>query len=416
MYRSTLISKWRVLFIFIIIFTIYSFFLFSANKSVLDRSVAPYYNNLIYSLINFKLNLINLNSIFDISIYNSKNYMYWGPAPILFIFPFYIINNGILTSDIMYTFFFGCLNIFLFYICSKQFCKYFQLKQDNENLLLITLAFAFSSPNFYLSMIGRVWHTYQILATTYLLLFFYYYFKSLNNKINFKYLIFSLIFCCLAWLSRYTLIFHMLFFIYPVFEMYKKKSKDIFKNITILSAITLAFIAILFAYNYFRFGNVFETGFKYQVHDARFDEVFKSQKFFSFDYFFYNIFYYFLNSLELNIKSPFTFINAEGNSVFVVYPFLLLLFFFFQKKFFIKLDLLKIIIGLVIAINTFVLMLFVGTGWVQFGNRYFFDVIPLLFFLISFVIAEVPVSIASLLLIYGTIINILGSLTFYRFF
>lgn len=403
----------QVIKFFLVIFIIYIFYSFLVGKH-LSFPVLPYYNYLIDSLFHGKVDLV-INNTKDISIYNSKNYMYWGPAPILLILPFYLFG-GVHSNDVLYTLIFGLLNVIIFYLALKQFNIFFKNKISQINIFLITASFALSSPNFYLSLGGRVWHTYQIVATTYLLIFFYYYFKSLNNKFNFKHLVISLVFCCLAWLSRYTLIFHMLFFIYPVFEMYKKKSKNVFKNITILCVITLSFIAILFAYNYFRFGNVFETGFKYQVHDARFDEVFKSQKFFSFDYFFYNIFYYFLNSLELNIKSPFTFINVEGNSVFVVYPFLLLLFFFFQKKFFTKIDLLKIIIGLVIAINTFILMLFVGTGWVQFGNRYFFDVIPLLFFLISFVIAEVPISITSLLLIYGTIINIFGSLTFYRFF
>jgi len=59
------------------------------------------------------------------------------------------------------------------------------------------------------------------------------------------------------------------------------------------------------------------------------------------------------------------------------------------------------------------LMLYQGTGWKQFGYRYFFDVLPLVFLLLMFILPSVPISIQLGLLVYGIFVNFYGSMEFH---
>jgi hypothetical protein len=72
-----------------------------------------------------------------------------------------------------------------------------------------------------------------------------------------------------------------------------------------------------------------------------------------------------------------------------------------------------IIAGIVIVLNLSLVMLYFATGWIQFGYRYFFDVIPLLFLLLMFIWQYVPFSIQMVLLMWGIMVNFCGVVGLY---
>jgi hypothetical protein len=51
---------------------------------------------------------------------------------------------------------------------------------------------------------------------------------------------------------------------------------------------------------------------------------------------------------------------------------------------------------------------------VQFGSRYFFDLVPGLFLLILFVVKRVNAPLKLSLLAYGTFVNFVGALLYYH--
>jgi len=400
--------------IFISITLLYIFFVLIINGGLFGQSSRSYYNHLLEAFFHSRLDLVSeINH--DLSFFGNKWYLYWGPAPVLFILPFYLFTR-LNTSDVFYTVMAGLVNIFVFYFVIEEFSEFFRLKSRRLSQYLILLSFSFASPNFYLSLGGRVWHTYQVIAIFYLLLFLFFYFKFLNRQDRLSFFALSVLFVNLAWLSRYTLIFNLFFLSYPLYLLFKNNRIMFRKALFIFFGLTICFVMIFVSYNYLRFGDPLETGWRYQVGSERYSPYFKTGKLLSTDFIYHNFTYYFLNHLPVSLERPYLRIDPEGNSVFSVYPILLFLFALFRMKILKekKTSLFLKVTGLVVGLNLLLLMLNIGTGWVQFGNRYFFDVIPILFLLVLLVIEEIPTLIQLLALIYGFLINILGALLFYQ--
>jgi hypothetical protein len=192
----------------------------------------------------------------------------------------------------------------------------------------------------------------------------------------------------------------------------KKIPKKLF---LMLISSTIVFACINGIYNYFRFNNFLEFGQKYQQGAGRFDEILKKYKVLSLSYTWHNIYYYFLNIIHFTPDKRPVVIDTEGNSIFSVYPALLLLpLLFYNRKYQNKKILYFLGISTVmIVISISFLMLYFATGWVQFGNRYFFDLIPILFLLLIFILNYIPKSIQLFILAFGIFVNMYGTLAFF---
>src|SRR5207302_4448552 len=75
-----------------------------------------------------------------------------------------------------------------------------------------------------------------------------------------------------------------------------------------------------------------------------------------------------------------------------------------------------IVAGIVIGLNLLALMLYQATGSIQFGYRYFFDVLPLIFLLLMFILPSVSILIQVWLLAYGIFVNFYGIIAFYSLY
>jgi len=349
-----------------------------------------------------RVNVITPNT-YDLSLFHDKWYLSWGPAPLLFIWPFYLIW-GLKTSDVLFTMLGGFTNVILVYLCIKEMKHYFHLSLALMAELFVIISFAFASPNFFLSLTGSIWFTNQIFAITFLLLFYFFFLKYLNSHKE-SYIILSVVFFSLSSLARASLLFHGLLFIY-IFLDSKIRKKKISQRMIVFSCVIVTFF-VCFAgfYNYLKFQNVFETGARFVEGSPRFDAIVKSGNFLSVKYVWHNIYYYLLNIFK---------IDPEGNSVLMVYPSILLpIILFFKRK---QLDAKKrqfLAAAGIAALITFVfLMFYCGTGWIQFGNRYFFDVFPLLLLCLILSMPYLSRPVLLIVMFFGIIINFLGVLIF----
>ncbi len=407
-----------VLFKFCIICSIYIIY-FYFSMIITRNAFKPTANNYyIYLLDAFFHGRVNITPPMhtDLSLFQNKWYMYWGPAPIFFILPFYFFSH-LYASDVLYTAIGGIMNVVLFYFVVQEFRKYFSISLSLMSEVFLLLSFGLASPNFFLSTHGQIWYTSQIFATTYLLLSYLFYFKFLNSDRHYH-LILCTVFFYLAFLSRYTLLFHGVLFIYLLMH-YKSSSRAIpTKIIWSFALLTLAFGSLGALYNYLKFHNILETGQRFQASATarRYAAILKHDQTLSFHYVFHNIYYYFLNVISFSPTRYPVIINAEGNSIFSVYPALLLLpVLFYNRKYLDRkrLSFLRVA-GMIITLTVSFLMLYFATGWLQFGNRYIFDVIPLLFLLLTFILQYIPLSIQVGLLLYGILLNVYGILGFFR--
>jgi hypothetical protein len=244
----------------------------------------------------------------------------------------------------------------------------------------------------------------------------------MNNQKSIKYFVISVLFYNFMWLARFPLILNGILFIIPLMQIVLNREHRLFKRCLILAvSIICFFIFMLGMYNYFRFNNVFETGIRYQQGGARYEPITKTGKLLSLENIPHNINVYFLNHVSLFVqeKEPYSLSikpDIEGNSIFSVYPLLLLIFCIFQRKFFSnkKLAVFISISFVVICLNMLFLLLYMATGYTQFGMRYFFDMIPLLYLLILCVLDHLPKVFIFAIVIYGIVINIMGTLVVYN--
>jgi hypothetical protein len=377
-------------------------------STLANASPTPYYNYLIDALLDGRLNLISPN-VFDLSLYDGKWYMYWGPAPVLFIFPFYLLLGGVAAPDTLYTLIAGVGNVGLFYYVIEEFVTYLRLEASVWHKTLVVLSFAFASPNLLNALMGQVWFTNQTIAVFYLLVGYIFYFKFLNRADRLRLFLLAVLFFNLAWFSRNSLVFQGLLLFYPLTIAYER-NRTLFKQMVVGGlAITLTFLFVIGFYNYARFDSAFESGHRYHKGAERYMQTMDRR--FSVENIPHNITYYFLNHLAVNVeREPYMQIDYEGNSVFSVYP-LSILFLWICQRAYLKNRFILLQLS-VIALTMGLFLVFFATGWGQFGLRYLLDITPLAFLLTLVILREIPLFVQILILTYGIAVNVIGVTTF----
>jgi hypothetical protein len=374
-----------------------------------------YYNYLLDAFFHGHTNVTNTPGQLDLSLFENKWYLYWGPAPALLVLPFYLIWH-VQASDVLYTAIGGTINVALFSLAMQEFKKHFHLSLSLMAEAFLVLSFGLASPSFFLATAGTIWHTNQTFAATYLLLFYVLYFRFLNNNKHYQ-LILCVVFFCLACLSRYTLVFNSILFLYLFLESKRSGRTIPTKLILSLALLILAFVCLEVLYNFVRFHHLLETGQQFQQGDID-SAILKTNHLLSPRYIPQNLYYCFLNLVHFSPVDLFVGLDLYGNSVFSVYPALLLVPVLFckrkdgdkQRMSFLPLA------GIAIGLNILALMLYLASGYAQFGYRYFFDVLPLLFLLLLFILPSIPMLIQMGLLAYGIFVNFYGTMVFRSLF
>lgn len=393
--------------VYLVIAIMYCYLTQLSSRNIFAPTPGNYYIYQLDAFVHGRINVTPPNT-YDLSLYHSKWYLYWGSAPILFLWPFYLLW-GTNASDVLYTMLGGLANVLLMYFCVREVKRYFNLSLSPLAELFLILGYAFASPNFTLSLEGKIAFTSQIFATTYLLLFLFFFFKYLNTAKQYQIML-AVTFFCLACLSRYSLIFNGLLLTYLLCDR-KLTGKKISPRLLLSIGSLLVFFLLLGALlNYMKFQNIFEVGLRFVQGAPRYTAIEHSGKIFSLGYLWHNIYYGFLNPVSLSWQPLAIKVDSEGNSAFLFYPSLLLcpLLFFKYKHFDTKKRFFVLITGAAIVITVVSLLLYFSDGWAQFGYRYLLDAFPLYFLLLSLVLPYLSENVLWTILIWGTSINFLA--------
>ena len=390
---------------------VYLIFLVRSHNN-LSQTGTAYYNYLLDAFLHGRTNITPPVTL-DLSHYAGKWYLYWGATPVIFVLPFYLFAH-LQTSDIVYGCVAGILNVVVFSGCVIEFVRYFKLNVSQFSQIFVVLNFAFISPNFYLAIGGTVWYVNQVISIFYLLLFYYFCLKFLNTD-RLPLFALAVIFFSLAWNARLSLICDGVLLIYVFIVLLQRDRKRCWHMLGVTSAISSVAIAYFFWYNEVRFANPLQIGYQYQAAAQRFIVDYATNQEFSLSHIPYNATYYFLNHIALRFVPPYVQIDREGNSIFSVYPLAILAFYLFKRTVYTRtnrLFLFLLFFGL--SVNFLIILADMGTGWVQFGSRYFLDVIPGLFLALLFVVERVDLSARAGILLYGIYVNFVGTLLFYN--
>jgi hypothetical protein len=183
--------------------------------------------------------------------------------------------------------------------------------------------------------------------------------------------------------SRTTAALGIVFFLGDILFLSKITWRKKIKSAVELLAPFVVALLLLAVYNYARFGNVFETGYAFQISANQSLTAARAYGLFSIVHVPGNL-YYFLFSAPLPVfrdavshvlAFPFLKANPWGMSILVTSPYLLALFFLSHRE---KISRLLIATAIIVIIPS---LLFFGLGYRELGYRFALDFMPFVYFL-----------------------------------
>ncbi len=310
----------------------------------------------------------------DTTLYHGHYYWPLGPFPAVVLLPFVFLSN------IFNLFFYqGFLQIilvlFIAFICFKIAQRLNYTKNDSWYW---AFAFCFATMLIGVIFIPWSWYFAQVIAVLLGLLSVYEY---LGKK---RYWLIG-IFLALMLATRLTAGLNIIFFILEIIFISRKEKKQKIKNLISLLMPLIIASFLLITYNYLRFDNILEGGYKNQyVLSPLLLKARDYKGILSLEHLPTNVYYFFLSGPQLvyqgsspTFQLPFIKPNPYGMSIFVTSPYFL--YFFFLKY---RDRLSKILIINISIIAALLFLYYGGAGYVTMGYRYALDFLPLLFWIL----------------------------------
>lgn len=327
----------------------------------------------------------------DTAFWQGKYYWPLGPLPaVLLMLPVAIFGTNFLQGYV--SFFLVALNFWLIYRLS-------QLQgHTHKNSLYLATAFIFGSTYIGVAFFPVSWFYAQVVGTTLTLLAMFEYCRSPapNWWLIGTYL-------GLAAATRLTLAIGAVFFIYLLLT--GNGANKLRQLIKMAVPITAALL-ILLAYNFARFQNPLESGYRLQ-HVPQWHAQARSVGFFSLKHVPTNLYFLLLHGpkrilIDENsslLKFPYIQADLWGMSIFFNTPLLIYLLLYKKRNNILRAALLTT--GLMLV----PILTYYGIGAAQFGYRYAIDFLPFIFLaLISLLAPDLPRA-ARWLIIISTIFN-----------
>lgn len=331
---------------------------------------------------------IPVGQLHDAAVWNGSWYWPLGPFPAILLMPFVAF-----AKLLNLPFYQGYLQFFLtlgvFYIALK-LSRIHGYSQREAWWLAFALCFA--SVYQQIAAVSISWYFVQVVSVFLIMWAFLEYYGKRRY-----WLIGTL--CGLALLSRFTAALAILFFIGAIVWDRGSLWSIRFRTLIILLIPVVISGILLGMYNYARFGNPLENGYRLVNNTTlsigdRFELL--NYGLFKLENIPTNVYYYFIKTLDPVrvdhvsifygrthiLKSPYMLPTYPGTSFFMLSPFFFYLFRTRLKNFDVRLSLIPVVIIL------FFILTYYWSGWLQVGARYMNDLLPLLFLMILYAFPE----------------------------
>ncbi len=386
----------------IISFCIYALFA-SKRGPIFGVSSSPYFNYLADAFLHGQLSLrVVPPNLHDLALFNGHYFMYWPPFPAILMMPFVAIF-GVGFSDVFFTLVLGALNVALVAYILRVLDKQNVIPVDAGERGLLTIFFAFGTVHLFLSSLGIVWFTSQVIAFLCSILAFL---AAVRLKGYPAFFFTGLALAC-ATLTRNHLIFLGIWPAWFLIQAHKSaKIKKIISYLFVAALPILVGVLLNLLYNYLRFGSILEYGLTYQDFGNFFQPDFLKYGHFNVHYvltnFYYNFIYYPFPASDMTLM---------GGSLFLLSP---LFFASFWALLIPKLRSSVIVLWLTVIAVTIPILLNIGTGWKTFGPRYTLDFTMPLLMLTAIGFRKWPKWLILLLIVISIISYVIGTLWFIR--
>lgn len=374
---------------------------------ITNNNLLHYYAYLAESFMNGRLDLpAQIPSTYDLSIFNGRIYAYWPPLPALMMMPC-IHWLGVATfPQQVFTIAWASINCGFIWLILRNLAHWGAQENESERrrpdwfLMVLAVLTGIGSPMGYLALRANHWEAGQVLSSVPLFAAIATLSHSLHapDKDDEKLYWLAACLMALAVLGRTHQILAGV--LIPTFWWVKHRPAQPWRSKTIWWSTVPFTCVILFTlwYNYARFGSVFETGINYQRAATRYLGDYNKYGPINWHYIPHNFYTNFLRPPFMANRDGYDFF--EGFSIFIASPVFLWIFRrgiqrnarYYYCAF----------AGTSLILVCF-LMLFFGTGWAQYGARYFLDVTPFWIALIGLQLGTMDPRARTLLMIAALI-------------
>jgi hypothetical protein len=356
----------------------------------------------------------------DWSYFNGKYYGYWPPMPAVLMLP-YAALAGLKASDMLVSCLIGAGSVFLMFMAVREANRHGFVPATAGLAAGLAVFFGLGTVHFYMSVLGQVWFFTQIVATFFFTLAMW---CVLRCDRSWLWAAASGAALGASFLSRNSVVVMVPFFLFAILAVTKclamrrvadrqegaskenplpasRRGEGLGEGLRFAVRVlpvlpswrrafplALAFCATLaiggvgqLAFNHARFGSVREDGWAIQLTSGAnpiFKRAYAEHGGLSLHYVPQNFYYYFINPKLRRLRDGAWSFDPFGNSMFLVSPALLYVFLSWRRR-----GLFTIGLWVGAGACMILLLLFLGTGWYNFGNRYLLDLMPLAVLLVG---------------------------------
>jgi len=366
-------------------------------------SYNPYHGYLADAFLHgqFNLRLIPPETL-DLSLYQGKYFLYWGPMPAIMFMPLVAIF-GVNVSDVLFSLVIGTLNCALFAVMLRAAVKRGLIDLSPALRGALVLFFTLGTAQTPLPAVGRHWEISSLVTVFFSLLAFIAALSFEDRRAFFW------TGCALGavLLTRISAIFVGIFLAWYLLRYFRSRGTAYLVQASIIGLLPFLLAGgMQAAYNLLRFGDVTNFGLIYQLSGPAFPGNVEKYGFFNLHYVPINLYYMFI-LYPISFK-PFM-VDAWGGSMFLLSPlfFAAIYALWSERKQAVTWVLLaSILIGMIPSLVN------IAPGTVQFGPRYTLDyVIPVLL-LTAMGMRRWPALLLGLLIGISVLHYLLGSLMF----
>ena len=348
------------------------------------------------SLLHGNLNLPATADSGDLSFFNGKLYLPYPPLPGLILIPFVILFGAAHVNTVAIATAMSCICLYLVYnILSR-------LKVDKEYFPWLIAAIFFGTGYWYALFTSH--HVYAFAHIT----SFLFQLLIINELLGKRRWWLIGIFIGCTFLTRQFTIFYVLFAAGYMFYLHKgNKEKITLKAVLSLISSVSFFVTLYLMYNYLRYGDIFDSGYKHIIYIGVLKERVEQYGVFNIRYVLFNLYTTLIKGFNiqfdgkgyLHIKD----MDLWGTSLLCASPFLIASF---------KANWSKIIR---ISSWTTILIILIGqlfyhnNGYEQVNtSRFSLDFLPLLLVLTSLGLPKVPMWLTKGMISYAVGLNIIS--------
>ena len=372
-------KKYLVPFVIFVV-TFLAYFGIATQWGFRPKWALDYFNPLAQSLRQGRLDIVDPPVTYDLVNFGGRWYAPWGALPAFFLIPVQIAK-GRFIPPLYVTLFFACADVVVFYFLLRRVQDEYLSGFTEASLWLVLVLFALGTTHVYVGTLGSVWHVDQMVTNFFGTLGIYTIFKKKRRTKDY---LLSIASFGIALLGRATIVMLVIVpaVLYARDYLFtgRRKGQAVMRGI-FLFGIPLGFFTILFfSYNWLRFGNLFEYGYRFIRESPYLAEIRERNGIMSllnsptnlWHMLFELPVFYWNNGLNLHF-------NPKGNSLFFLSPPLLAA---FWAKPWGKIEIAALWIAAIITMIPSLLLY--STGWMQFGYRYSLDIIATLVLLSVF--------------------------------